>query len=42
MQPATAEYRYPGECAMRETAKESIATCKAVRNEARFKLGIAD
>jgi len=39
---AAVEYRYPGECAMRETAKESIATCKAVRNEARFKLGIPD
>ncbi len=28
---AAVEYRYPGECATRETAKESISTCKAVR-----------
>ena len=35
---AAVEYRYPGECAIRETAKESIATCESVRHEARLKL----
>jgi len=39
---AAVEYRYPGECATRETAKESIATCKAVRHEARLKLKLSD
>jgi len=37
---AAVEYRYPGECATRATAKESIATCKAVRYEARANLGM--
>ena len=32
---AAVEYRYPGECATREAAKEAIATSKAVRREAR-------
>lgn len=39
---AAVEYRYPGECATRETAAESIATAKAVRHEARLKLGLPD
>ena len=39
---AAVEYRYPGESATRETAKESIATCKAVRHEARHKLRLPD
>ncbi len=39
---AAVEYRYPGECATRITAKESIATCKTVRHEARLKLRIHD
>lgn len=37
---AAVEYRYPGESAIRATAKEAIATCRAVRQEARQKLGI--
>jgi HEPN domain-containing protein len=35
---AAVEYRYPGECATHETAKEAIATCRALRHEARLRL----
>ncbi len=39
---AAVEYRYPGECATRDNAKECLDICKALRAEARHQLGITD
>ena len=39
---AAVEYRYPGECATRDDAKESLDTCKAVRAEARHHLHLPE
>ncbi len=39
---AAVEFRYPGEKASRETAKESIQTCASVRHEIRALLGLSN
>jgi HEPN domain-containing protein len=35
------EFRYPGECASREVAKEAITLCAAVRDEMRHLLSLS-